>query len=86
MGRPALGACGLEFGENGGFGFRGAELVVGHAEEFGEDAGAGFFDFDFGREGAVDGVEGDLFDGLDFGGPAAGQDFREVEAGDLEAV
>ena len=85
------GACGLKGGEDCGFGlwsgFRGAELVVGHSEELGDDAGAGFFDFDSGCEGAVDGVEGDLFDGFDLGcGPAAGLGFGEVQAGDLEAV
>jgi hypothetical protein len=53
----------------------------------GDDAGAGFFDFDSGCEGAVGGVEGDLFDGLDLGcGPAAGLGFGEIQAGDLEAV
>jgi len=35
----------------------------------------------------MDGVEGDLFDGLDFRcGSAAGEDFGEIEASDLEAV
>ncbi len=63
------------------------EFLVGHSEELGDDAGAVFLDFDFGREGAVDGIEGNLFDGLGFDGPAAaGQNFGEVEAGDLEAV
>jgi hypothetical protein len=51
-----------------------------------DDAGAVFFDFDFGCEGTVNGIEGDLFDGLDFSRSAAGQDFGEVEAGDLKAV
>ena len=59
------------------------EFLVGHSEELGEDAGAVVFDFDSGRERAVDGVEDDLFNGVDFGGLAAGHDFRQVEAGDL---
>jgi hypothetical protein len=85
------GAGGLKRREGGGFGwwsgFRGAGLVLGHSEELGDDAGAGFFDFDSGREGAVGGVEGDLFDGLDLGcGPAAGLGFGEIQAGDLETV
>jgi hypothetical protein len=63
------------------------KFLIGHSEELGDDAGAVFLDFDFGREGAVDRIEGDLFDWTGFdGSAAAGQDFREVEAGDLEAV
>jgi hypothetical protein len=63
------------------------KFLIGHSEELGDDAGAVFLDFDFGRERAVDGIEGDLFDWPCFdGSAAAGQDFREVEAGDLEAV
>jgi hypothetical protein len=67
-------------------GFFGKFLIC-HSEELCDDAGAIFLDFDFGRERAVDGIEGDLFDWRSFDRPAAaGQDFREVEAGDLEAV
>ena len=77
------GAWSLKLGENGGVGsrngFRGAELVVGHSEELGYDADAGFFDFDSGRERAVGGVESDIFDGFDLGcGPAAGLGLRWI--------
>jgi hypothetical protein len=59
----------------------------GHVEKCTDNAGAGFANFDFGREGAVSGIECDLFDGFDLGcGFAAWQGFGEVEAGYLEAV
>jgi hypothetical protein len=48
-----------------------------------------FFFGDFGArgQGAEFGVDGDLFDGLRFGFVfGCGLDFRQVEAGDLEAV
>jgi hypothetical protein len=58
-----------------------------HSEELGDDAGAVVFDFDFGRERAMDGIDDDLFDKLGFDGSAAvGQDLWEIEAGDLKAV
>jgi hypothetical protein len=51
----------------------------------------GFADFGAWGEDAESGVDGDLFDGLGFGGGLGGAlgvglDFGEVEAGDLEAV
>ena len=58
----------------------------GHAEELCDDSGAIVFDCDFGRERAMDGIENDLFDGVDFGGFAAGHDFGQVETAYLEAV
>ena len=78
--------CGKDHGGLGYFvlrgGLRRAVLVgrfFGHSEELGDDSGAIFFDFDFGREGAVDGIEGDLFYGFGFDRPAAaGQSFGQV--------
>jgi hypothetical protein len=63
------------------------KLLPRHSEELGDDAGAVVFDFDFGRERAMDGIDDDLFDKLGFDGSAAvGQDLWEIEAGDLKAV
>ena len=67
--------------------FSASILLVGPSEQLGDDAGAIFFDFDFRREGTVDGIDGDLFDRIGFAGSAAaGQDSGQVEAGYLEAV
>jgi hypothetical protein len=83
----------LKVGEDSGFGFGGlcwcgcfalrsgfcGWKIFRHVEECTDNAGAGFADFDFGREGAVGWVEGDLFDGFDLGrGFAAWQGFGEV--------
>jgi hypothetical protein len=63
-------------GEDVGFGvWWGVVLFVGHSQELGQDAGAGLFYFDLWREGAVGGVERDLFYGFDLGGPAVGLGF-----------
>jgi hypothetical protein len=67
-------------------GFFGRDLFC-HIEERAENAGAGFFHFDFGSEWAVDGIERDFFHRFNFGcGFTALLGFGEVEAGDLEAV
>ena len=73
--------CGLKVGEDSGFGFGGLcwckrlrlrcgfcrRKIFCRVKESADDTGARFFHFDFGCKRAVGGIEGDLFDGFDFG-------------------
>ena len=74
--------------EDDGVGLREAEALVEHGDV--AEPAFGFGNLGAWGDGAVDGVEGDLFDGLrgvvGVGVSACGWGFGEVGAGDLEAV